>query len=402
MKKTLIILVFLFSTSISSLIWGADFQKGLDAAIKGDYATALEEWMPLAKGGNPDAQFNIGLMYFKGRGVPQDYQETMRWYRLAAEQGFAQAQYNLGVMYVKGEGVPKDYKEAERWYRLAAEQGYKQAQYLLGMLYETGDEGIPQDDLEAVKWYQSAAEQGHAQAQFNFGLMYFQGQGVPKDYKEAFKWFRLSAEQAHPPALVMVGGAYLEGAGVKKDLIIAYMWFNIAAMHGEETATSKVIGEIKENLTIIELGNAQTMIEICVRNNFKNCDQSNKPDDSLVGESIICGDIDENQNIIMLGIEFLEDNKVEMYNHDLNAVSEDFITSLFYQTSFSLIKVFNENKPGFLQIDRETLNVTIHDEAVDDEYLFNGENCLVYNNETIRTNMIKMKQKLIDERSKDN
>ena len=65
-------------------------------------------------------------------------------------------------------------------------------------------------------------------------------------------------------------------------------------------------------------------------------------------------------------------------------------------------KIINENEPGFLQIDRETLNVTIHDEAVDDEYLFNGENCLVYNNETIRTNMIKMKQKLIDERSKDN
>ena len=136
MKKTFIILVFLFSTSISSLVCGADFQKGLDAAIKGDYATALEEWMPLAKEGNSNAQFNIGLMYFKGRGVPQDYQETMRWYRLAAEQGFAQAQYNLGVMYVKGQGVPKDYKEAERWYRLAAEQGYKQAQYLLGMLYE--------------------------------------------------------------------------------------------------------------------------------------------------------------------------------------------------------------------------------------------------------------------------
>ena len=40
-----------------------------------------------------------------------------------AEQGNAAAQYNLGVMYDNGEGVPQDYAEAAKWYRLAAEQG---------------------------------------------------------------------------------------------------------------------------------------------------------------------------------------------------------------------------------------------------------------------------------------
>ena len=58
-----------------------------------------------------------------GDGVPQDYKEAVKWYRLAAEQGYADAQYNLGLMYSNGEGVPQDYKEAVKWYRLAAEQG---------------------------------------------------------------------------------------------------------------------------------------------------------------------------------------------------------------------------------------------------------------------------------------
>ena len=58
-----------------------------------------------------------------GQGVPQDYAEAVKWYRLAAEQGYAAAQYNLGVMYDNGQGVPQDYAEAVKWYRLAAEQG---------------------------------------------------------------------------------------------------------------------------------------------------------------------------------------------------------------------------------------------------------------------------------------
>jgi len=45
----------------------------------------------------------------------------------AAEQGDAEAQYNLGVRYANGEGVPEDYKEAVKWFRKAAEQGFAAA-----------------------------------------------------------------------------------------------------------------------------------------------------------------------------------------------------------------------------------------------------------------------------------
>ena len=67
--------------------WSQDFQKGLTAYKSGDFATALREWTPLAKQGDADAQFNLGLMYDKGQGVPQDYKTAVKWYRLAAEQG---------------------------------------------------------------------------------------------------------------------------------------------------------------------------------------------------------------------------------------------------------------------------------------------------------------------------
>ena len=109
-----------------------------------------------AEQGDALAQGQLGSMYDTGQGVPQDYTEAVRWYRLAAEQGHAGAQYNLGVRYSNGEGVPQDYTEAVRWHRLAAEQDIPVAQYSLSVMYGSG-QGVPQDFVEAHKWVNLAA-----------------------------------------------------------------------------------------------------------------------------------------------------------------------------------------------------------------------------------------------------
>ena len=82
---------------------------------------------PRCRPGRCRAQFNLGLMYDNGQGVPQDYSEAVKWYRLAADQGDAYAQNNLGVMYAKGQGVPQDYVLAHMWFNLSAAQGNEDA-----------------------------------------------------------------------------------------------------------------------------------------------------------------------------------------------------------------------------------------------------------------------------------
>ena len=53
-----------------------------------------------------EAQYNLGLRYYEGRGnVPRNYVEAHRWYMKAAKRGHAKAQYNLGITYDKGRGV---------------------------------------------------------------------------------------------------------------------------------------------------------------------------------------------------------------------------------------------------------------------------------------------------------
>jgi len=158
MKKLLLTLVLLWP--VAGL---AGFAEGYEAAQRGDFATAMREWRPLAEAGDATAQYNLGVMYANGQGVPEDDAEAVKWYRLAAVQGDASAQVNLGLMYDDGEGVPED-------------------------------------DAEAVKWYRLAAEQGNASAQFNLGQMYRNGQGVPEDYALAYAWHNLAAAQGDKDA----------------------------------------------------------------------------------------------------------------------------------------------------------------------------------------------------------
>ena len=169
-------------------------EEGVAAYQRGDYATALRLWRPLAEQGDGLAQSNLGVAYDEGRGVGQDDAEAVKWYRLAAEQGYAGAQYNLASMYAEGEGVPQDDAEALKWFRLAAKQGHARAQYDLGVMYAKG-QGVGQDDAEAVKWYRLAAEQGNAAAQYNLGIRYAKGRGVPQDYVQALMWFNLAASR---------------------------------------------------------------------------------------------------------------------------------------------------------------------------------------------------------------
>ncbi|MBF0180162.1 MAG: sel1 repeat family protein [Magnetococcales bacterium] len=112
--------------------------------------------------------------------------------RRAAEQGDPEAQYDLGVLHERGEGMPVSLGEAERWYRLAAEQGFAMAQYNLGVLCIEG-EGVRRRDGEGVKWFRLAAEQGMAEAQFNLGVMYQAGRGVTRDVTQAYAWIALAA-----------------------------------------------------------------------------------------------------------------------------------------------------------------------------------------------------------------
>ena len=172
MKHFLLCLVLLVTVGPACK---ADFQAGLNAYKKGDYAAALKEWQPIAEQGDPNAQYNLGLLYAKGQGVSRDLAKAAEWYHKAADQGVPAAEYNLGVMYSNGEGVPQDTSTARKWFLKAAQKGIGVAQDSLGSIYDEGK--APQDYSEAEKWYRKAAEQGVARRSSTWALCMTSGKG---------------------------------------------------------------------------------------------------------------------------------------------------------------------------------------------------------------------------------
>jgi len=156
MKKLILTFLTILFCLTSNVTWSADFQKGLAAAERGDFATALREWTPLAKQGNADAQIFLGGMYAKGRGVPQDYKAAIKWYTLAAEQGAAKIQALVGTIYLDGKWFPPNYETAAKWLTRAAEQGDATGQIYLGILYGQG-QGVMKDLVYAYMWLSIAA-----------------------------------------------------------------------------------------------------------------------------------------------------------------------------------------------------------------------------------------------------
>ena len=111
-------------------------KRPLDAAENGVHATALKKWKPLAERGAAPAQYNLGLIYYKGQGIPQDYDAAFKWFELAAKQGLARAQYSLGLMYYQENEAIQDYIRAHMWLSIVDFQGFEEARKNLDKVEE--------------------------------------------------------------------------------------------------------------------------------------------------------------------------------------------------------------------------------------------------------------------------
>ncbi len=163
-----------------------------------------------AAAGNPAAQYEVGLRYARGGGVPQDYGQAAYWFDLAGKQNLAIAQYRLATLFEKGRGVPQDMEKARSWYESAAQAGNVKAMHNLAVIYAEG-KGVPQDFAKAGQWFLAAADHGLADSQYNVAVLFERGLGVSEDLPEAFKWFSVAAANGD------------EGAAARRDAIAEQM-----------------------------------------------------------------------------------------------------------------------------------------------------------------------------------
>ncbi len=173
-----------------------------------------------AKAGAPDAQYEVGIMYLKGQGVAQDRDKALEWlkkssdagYQLAtsklsrideqeskfdelqtkAEAGNLDAQYELAMMYLKGRGIEADDAKARQWLQRAADKDDSRAITRLGILNYKG-EGGGTNYKQALALFKRVSDNS-VLAQYYLGEMYANGSGVEKDYKTAIAWYTKAAD----------------------------------------------------------------------------------------------------------------------------------------------------------------------------------------------------------------
>ncbi|MDR2387269.1 MAG: sel1 repeat family protein [Deltaproteobacteria bacterium] len=259
-----------------------------------DYEKALEFYHLSADRGHTGAQFRLYDVYFEGKFVRADLQESFKWlfkaassdlpeaqlalarayesgqpfgekkfsealgwFTKAADQGNSQAQLKLFERYLHGHGVDKDLdKAAEYWrlaghrvdgpdqdlefIRMAADQGDRLSQRLMGSFYARVV-GVEKDLAQAIKFWRLAADQGDSLAQYNLAMAYFNGLGVEKNIDQALIHCRLAADQGDPLAVFELIDFYEKGFWGQKDRDLAVRYFKKAAKQGYQRAKEKLL-----------------------------------------------------------------------------------------------------------------------------------------------------------------
>jgi hypothetical protein len=265
MKRSAVFVSFvLFLFLLTGMpVLGQSYKKGLDAAKRQDYTSAMSILRPLAEQGHSGAQYHVGLFFHQGRGVPTSFKAAIHWYRLAAKQQNAKAQNNIATMYKKGQGVKRSLVEAARWYRMAAPHndmaknqlgvmhryglgnqkksnatafrlfseaaanGHAKSIYDLGALHAKG-RGTKKNLAKAVSLFRKAADLKYTRAQYRMGIAHEKGRGVEKDYKEAVRWYKIAAERKYRGAMYALARMFQRGRGTKKNYSKAIQWFRLA------------------------------------------------------------------------------------------------------------------------------------------------------------------------------
>jgi len=162
-----------------------------------DEDAACELFEIAANEGHKGASAAIALLC-EGRFPPEvckkHFNKAKDWILSSAEKQDEWGLLFLGIMYFDGYGVEQNYEQAASYFQQTAENSNACAQGFLGYMHSVGH-GVLQNRQAAVGYFRAAADQGHVVAQFDLGVCYAQGRGVPKDKRAAISWFKLAGER---------------------------------------------------------------------------------------------------------------------------------------------------------------------------------------------------------------
>ena len=299
--------MFKQAADLGDLVSAYQFAKSILNAKNstGDEQEAVIYLMKAAEGGNPQAQCDLGMLYYQGRCVTKDQANAAKWFTQAAIAGWPMAQWNLALCYIDGTGVARDYDQALYWLGEAtakgfmpqfgkmcadSENGWKDKPfmtYLTGMsLYFSEAKDIDgayamfkeirkeiveaqtmmsvclanknykkPNPKKAVKELTKAAETGNAVARFYLAALYEAGNGTDKDTDKALELYQASANSGYAVAQCYLGDLFFEGRMVSQNYMEAVRYYQMAEAQGQlsESAATRYARCLEEGLGGLEV-----------------------------------------------------------------------------------------------------------------------------------------------------
>ena len=107
------------------VVCAASYEEAMSALEEGDYRAAYRDLKRLAQDGNPEAQYQVGMLLLFGQGVRKRVDEGVDWLKQAADNGSYLAANELAQIYASGRDVKPDEQEAMKWIERATQLGKK-------------------------------------------------------------------------------------------------------------------------------------------------------------------------------------------------------------------------------------------------------------------------------------
>ncbi len=145
-------LLALSSSLLVTPAGAASTAEAREAMRAGNYAEAFCTWLPLAKRGDPEAQFALGWMYHNGYGLAIDDHQAIEWWDQAAKSGHTEAMMALAQIYrLGGKDIKKNSERAVQYFLRAAEMQDEDAREMLLVMIRGKDKQARGMALEVLK-----------------------------------------------------------------------------------------------------------------------------------------------------------------------------------------------------------------------------------------------------------
>lgn len=176
--------------------------------VKTDYEKAFHYYKILFKKNYPKSEFHLGILYFRGMGVKQDFHIAKKYFMKSVEEGNICCLHfitEIDDVFIKEKKDPKQAKNelqqsVDYLHKFINKKGGEIAPYLIGKLYFMNRGIFEKAPFFAFVSFKLGASKNEINSQYHLGICFLEGIGTSKNTDEGLKYISKAVEGGNATA----------------------------------------------------------------------------------------------------------------------------------------------------------------------------------------------------------